>query len=148
MKNLYGVEFITEEGNGYNNEALKTIVLILANNKEEAKKKALEEMTLHEMNLDDLWILKEVHTVEDEDMFIKSFNSKKLINIFDNRVRLEVGDKFIINTFICHDEDILDWYSTLKSKVLVAKEVDLDTCGVWVDNCSYRIDLNEIEKVN
>ena len=148
MKNLYGVEFITEEGNGYNNKALKTIVLTLANNKEEAKKKALEEMTLHEMNLDDLWILKEVHIVKDEDMFIKSFNSEKLINVFDNRVRLEVGDKFIINTFICSDNDVLDWYSTLKSKVLVAKEVDLDTYGVWVDNCNYRIDLNEIEKVN
>ena len=58
---------------------------------------------------------------------------------------IKVGDKFTINRNSCEDMDVLDWYD---GQVLIAEHVEEESNGVWVEDCDYRIDLNEIELVD
>lgn len=58
---------------------------------------------------------------------------------------LHVGDKFIITE--TDDLDLEEWYDEQEDKILVAKTVEYDAWGVWTENCPYRIDLSEIEKI-
>lgn len=60
---------------------------------------------------------------------------------------LNVGDKFIIDTNVCEDSDLIEWYSKQTDKVLVAEHIERDVNGVRVKNCPYRIDLDEIIKI-
>jgi len=62
--------------------------------------------------------------------------------------KLQVGDTFIIDTCICEDVDVINWYTDQSNKVLVAEHIEEDVNGVWVKDCPYRIDLSEIVKVN
>lgn len=58
---------------------------------------------------------------------------------------LHVGDKFIITE--TDDLELEEWYEEQENKILIARTVEYDSWGVWVDNCDYRIDLSEVEKV-
>lgn len=146
MENLYVVVFNTEEGNCYNGKALESVVITTAKNSEEAVKKSLNEMVLREMNIEDLWTVKETLIIKNDDELNKITKNK--VNVFDERDRLKVGDKFKVNLHTCNDEDVLEWYQDLPSAVLTAKVVEYDVNGVWVEDCPFRIDLDEIVKLN
>lgn len=57
---------------------------------------------------------------------------------------MKIGDKFYINTLICEDTDLLDWYHDQDIKLLTANEISKEVNGVWVKECPFRIDLDEI----
>lgn len=57
----------------------------------------------------------------------------------------KVGDKIKILEKICPDIELLQWYDSLSNKNLIVNHIDLLSDGIWIDNCEYRIDLNEIE---
>lgn len=64
--------------------------------------------------------------------------------VINHLTGIKKGDKFRINETICEDKDLLDWYDGQEDKVLVANNVELESWGVWTENCPYRIDLSEI----
>ena len=57
---------------------------------------------------------------------------------------LHIGDKFIIDTNWCDDDDLLDWYTKQENKELIALDIEEESNGVWVEECDYRIDLSDI----
>ena len=59
-------------------------------------------------------------------------------------IMLHIGDKFIIDTNSCDDDDLLDWYAKQENKELIALDIEEESNGVWVEECDYRIDLSDI----
>lgn len=78
-KKLYGVVFKTEDNNGYNNNEMKTLVIINANSKKYAKTKAFRVMEKKEMNTEDLWLYNSILDIENKD----TVDRKEFTNIFE-----------------------------------------------------------------
>lgn len=78
---------------------------------------------------------KPFHCVLDE--YITS-NSKEQSSV------VKIGDKIKINELLCQDNELLDWYDNQANKELEVVSLDFATCGVWVKDCDYRIDMSEI----
>lgn len=57
------------------------------------------------------------------------------------------GDFIKINEFSCSDTDILDWLNEQKENKFKVNHVDIESNGVWIDGCDYRIDLQECHTV-
>ena len=72
---------------------------------------------------------------------LKQYNLKGE-NMENNNIK--VGDRFIIDTNICDDIELLEWYYEQEDKILVAKTIECDVNGIWVKSCDFRIDMNEI----
>lgn len=58
--------------------------------------------------------------------------------------RLRKGSIFTISD-VCEDVELMEWYDDNDKRLLVADSVELDTNGVWVKDCPFRIDIDEIE---
>lgn len=86
-----------------------------------------------------------VQKVAQRDVWAEIFTKKGKENKMEGF--LKAGDKFIIDTNICQDVDVINWYLEQPDRVLIAKHVEEDVNGVWVEDCPYRIDLSEIEKI-
>lgn len=54
------------------------------------------------------------------------------------------GDSVELCTIICSDEDVLDWYEQQEDKSLKVNHVDYATQRVFVENCEYSLDMNEL----
>ena len=72
-----------------------------------------------------------------EDVMEVLANIKPLLNKMENNEDVY----FIINEFLCDDEDVLEWY---EGQILKAEYIDVENYGCYVDGCEYRIDLDHI----
>lgn len=54
-----------------------------------------------------------------------------------------IGDYISIDENTCTDTDILDWLDTQTENRFKINHIELESNGIWVDNCEYRIDINE-----
>ena len=57
-----------------------------------------------------------------------------------------VGDTIKINTLICSDIDVLDWYEQKENKTLTVNHIDYVAGNVFVDNCEFGLNINEVIK--
>jgi len=55
----------------------------------------------------------------------------------------KIGDKFKISLY-SGDGELLDWYADQENDVLIIDHIEFDTWGVWVKDCPYRIDLEDV----
>ena len=58
-----------------------------------------------------------------------------------------VGDIIEINTIICSDSDVLDWYLCFSDKELKVTHIDYLSQNLYVENCEFGINLNEVNKI-
>lgn len=61
-----------------------------------------------------------------------------------NNLNLRTGDKIKINILLCQDEDVLNWYMDREDELVTVRHIEEEVNGVWVEDCDYRIDLDEI----
>lgn len=61
---------------------------------------------------------------------------------------LKEGDKFIIQTGVLKDKNIVNWYLEQPDPVLTVEKVDEDTNSVWAKGCPHRIEWNGVKKVD
>ena len=73
--------------------------------------------------------------------------SKYNLMVSLNNRRIEIGDKFVINTASCDDEVLLEWYGRQNSAQLVVEDVDYYLNAIWIEGCGYSIDINDAWKV-
>lgn len=55
----------------------------------------------------------------------------------------KIGNFIKINELTCSDIDVLDWLNDQKENKFKVSIIELESNGLWVDGCEYRIDLNE-----
>ena len=77
-RKLFGVIFKTDKENGYNNEELKTLVMVNASTKRYAVLKSQVKMQNEGMNIEDLWLHDKTIEIENKD----SINTKEFHNVF------------------------------------------------------------------
>ena len=77
-RKLFGVIFKTDKENGYNNEELKTLVMVNASTKRYAVLKSQVKMQNEGMNIEDLWLHDKTIEIENKD----SINTKEFYNVF------------------------------------------------------------------
>ena len=77
-RKLFGVIFKTDKENGYNNEVLKTLVMVNASTKRYAVLKSQVKMQNEGMNIEDLWLHDKTIEIENKD----SINTKEFHNVF------------------------------------------------------------------
>ena len=77
-RKLFGVIFKTDKENGYNNEEIKTLVMVNASTKRYAVLKSQVKMQNEGMNIEDLWLHDKTIEIENKD----SINTKEFHNVF------------------------------------------------------------------
>lgn len=55
----------------------------------------------------------------------------------------QVGDYIRINESICEDVDVLDWLEEQKYNQFKITNIELETNGIWVEGCEYRLEIQE-----
>ena len=58
-----------------------------------------------------------------------------------------IGCFIEINEITCSDVDLLDWLKEQKENKFKVNNIEIESNGVWVENCDYRIDLQECNSI-
>ena len=58
-----------------------------------------------------------------------------------------IGGFIEINEITCSDIDLLDWLKEQKENKFRVNNIEIESNGVWIDGCDYRIDLQECNTV-
>lgn len=61
---------------------------------------------------------------------------------------ISVGDLIEIDTFLCRDTDLLDWYCERDEKHLKVNHIEYQSSMLYVDDCEYAIFIEEVNKVS
>ena len=59
----------------------------------------------------------------------------------------KVGDFIKINENICSDNGVLSWLENQNKNEFKVTAVELQSDGLWIEDCDYRIDISECELV-
>lgn len=60
----------------------------------------------------------------------------------------KIGDFIRINELICSDTDVINWLENQKENKFKVNNVEIESNGIWIDGCNYRLDLSECSKVD
>ena len=64
----------------------------------------------------------------------------------DDENVIKVGDSIWINTLLCNDCDLVEWYFENQSRELKVNHIDYKSANLYVDGCEYGININEVAK--
>lgn len=60
------------------------------------------------------------------------------------QIGLKKGTIFTISDY-CNDTELMEWYENKDKGLLVVDSIEVDTNGVWVKDCPFRIDIDDVE---